>query len=492
LLPVPLPGKFISEIGLHSNMAIELQQNLRLQQQLVMTPQLQMAIKLLQLSRMELVEMVRQELENNPTLEESDSMETSEEVHSEHTEPLENREVTMEEKFEDNLDWHHYIDEYSSTGKVHFESEEKEAPNYEAFTASKTSLADHLRWQLLMTQPTAEEEIIGSLVIGNLNRFGYVDMATEDIAGNANSSLEKVEQVLSTMQTFDPPGICARSLCECLLIQTQQLGIENPLVAKILQHHLKNLENKRFQLIAKELKTSLEAVVAAVDIIRSLDPRPADRYGDDDQIYITPDVYVYKEADEYIVRLNDEDVPQLYINSVYKKAAERGEQINRETRSYLRDRLRSAEWLIKSIQQRRKTIFNVMTSIVKFQRDFFDLGISHLKPMVLRDVAEDISMHESTISRVTTNKYAFTPHGIFELKFFFNSSINCSDGETIASASVQEEIRKIVLNEDHKRPYSDKKISDLLETGGIRIARRTIAKYREMMGILPSSKRKQL
>ena len=472
-------------------MAFELQQHLKLQQQLIMTPQLQMAIKLLQLSRLEMVEMVRQEMENNPTLEESENIEPAEEVQPDAGESAPTREVAIEEKFDERLDWHHYMDEYSSTGKVHFESEEKESPNYEAFTASKTSLADHLRWQLLMTQPTPEEEMIGSLIIGNLNKYGFVEDSPEEIAAIAETPVENVMKVLSTMQTFDPPGICARNLSESLLIQARLLGIDTPIVTELICNHMKNLENKRYSVIARELKTDVESISAAVEVIRTLDPRPGGHWGDDEEIYITPDVYVQKDGDDYIVFLNDDDIPNLHINSYYRNAVKKGGDVTQEARSYLKDRLRSAEWLIKSIQQRKKTIYNVMTSIVKFQRDFFDHGIAHLKPMVLRDVAEDISMHESTISRVTTNKYAHTPHGIFELKFFFNSSINRSNGETIASASVQEEIRRIVSGENPKKPYSDQKISELLEDSGIRIARRTIAKYREMMGILPSSKRKQ-
>ncbi len=474
-------------------MAFELQQNLKLQQQLVMTPQLQMAIKLLQLSRLELVEMVRQEMENNPTLEESENIETPENMESQASEIPAKQEVSISETFDERLDWHHYMDEYSSTGKVHFESETRESPNYEAFTASRTTLADYLRWQLLMTQPSSEEEMIGSMIIGNLNKFGFMEDSLEEIAESTGTSVEKVEQVLLRMQDFDPPGICARNLSESLLIQARLLGIDSPLITELLCSHMKDLENKRYSVIAKALRTSVNDIVAAVELIRNLDPRPADRYGEDEQIYILPDVYVQKDGDDYVVFLNDDDIPQLHISNYYKNAVKRGEQINRETRSYLKDRLRSAEWLIKSIQQRKKTIYNTMTSIVKFQRDFFDHGIAHLKPMVLRDVAEDINMHESTISRVTTNKYAHTPHGIFELKFFFNSAINRSNGETIASASVQEEIRKIVSSEDPKKPFSDQKISDfLVDQLGIEIARRTIAKYREMMGILPSSKRKQL
>ncbi|MCF8025087.1 MAG: RNA polymerase factor sigma-54 [Desulfobacteraceae bacterium] len=475
-------------------MAIELQQNLKLQQQLVMTPQLQMAIKLLQLSRLELVETVRQELESNPTLEEADTVEAGEEAAEEVTENPESREVTVEESFENHLDWQQYLEEYSSVGRLHFESEEKESPNYEAFTASKTTLFDHLRWQLLMTRPTAEEENIGSLIIGNLNKYGYMDASVEEVAGMAGVNPSKVGNLLNIMQTFDPPGICARDLGECLLIQARQLGIDNPLVTAIIRDHLKDLENRRYQAIAKSMKTDMQTVSAAINLIRRLDPVPGERLGaEDEQIYITPDVYVYKQDGDYVVMLNDDDIPQLNINSYYRQAVKSGRTLHKDTRAYIRDRLRSAEWLIKSIRQRRRTIYNVMQSIVEFQRDFFDHGISHLKPMVLRDVAEDINMHESTISRVTTNKYAHTPHGLLELKFFFNSSINRVDGQTVASASVQEKIRSIIAEESSNKPFSDKKIAELLEnSSGIRIARRTVAKYREMMGILPSSKRKQL
>ncbi|MBC2716837.1 MAG: RNA polymerase factor sigma-54 [Desulfobacteraceae bacterium] len=472
-------------------MAIELHQTLRLQQQLVMTPQLQMAIKLLQLSKLELVEMIQQEIETNPTLEDSREISTDEDIDRSDSEPLRTKEVSIDEKFDNYLDWHHYIDEFNSTGKIHFESERKEAPDLEAFTTNKTSLADHLRWQLLMTQPSPEDEEIGSQIIGNINKDGYLDISVEDIAEISNYSPEKIRQVLSLIQSFDPPGVCAADLKECLLLQTRHLAIENPLINDIIRFHIKELETKRYKVIAKSLKTDINSVISAVQFIKTLDPKPGDKFNDDHLIYITPDVYVHKEGDDYLILLNDDDMPKLHINSYYKKAIRRGEKIADETKAYLKDRLRSAEWLIKSIHHRRKTIYNVMESIIKFQRDFFDHGIDHLKPMVLRDVADDIEMHESTISRVTNNKYAYTPQGIFELKFFFNSSINCSNGGSIASASVQEKIRKLIESENHKKPYSDKKITEVLEASDIHIARRTVAKYREMMGILPSSKRKQ-
>ncbi len=472
-------------------MAIELQQNLRLQQQLIMTPQLQMAIKLLQLSRLEMVEMIQQEIETNPTLEDARTLTTDEEAENPEAEPSTTPEVSVEERFDNYLDWQQYLDEFSSTGKIHFESEQKDAPDLEAFTTARTSLADHLRWQLLMTQPTTEEEDIGSLIIGNINKDGYLDATVAEIASADHHSEEMIRQMITRIQSFDPPGVGAADLRECLLLQTAHLGIDSPLVDKIIRNHLKELETKQYKIIARSLKCDISSIIAAVKVIQRLDPKPGDKFNDDQQIYITPDVYVYKEGDDYLILLNDDDIPRLQINSYYKKAVQRGEKIAEETRTYLKDRLRSAEWLIKSIHHRRKTIYNVMESIIKFQRDFFDHGISHLKPMVLRDVADDIEMHESTISRVTNNKYAYTPQGLFELKFFFNSSINRSHGGTIASASVQDKIRKLIESENHKKPFSDKKITEILEADDVHIARRTVAKYREMMGILPSSKRKQ-
>jgi len=480
-------------------MALELQQNLRLQQQLVMTPQLQMAIKLLQLSRIELVETIQQELETNPTLEEEQEPETDGEPNEEPKAAEEQapQEISIDEekfddkKFDEIVDWQNYLDEFNSTGKLNLETEKKEAPDYEAFTASKTSLSDHLRWQLLMTKPTETEELIGSYIIGCIDEDGYLENSLEEIADMADTTVEQAKEVLSVMQTFDPPGICARDLKECLLTQAAHLGMNDPLIVKIISNHIKDLENKRYKAIAKALHTDIDDIVAAVELIKQLDPKPGDKFTESEQIYIVPDVYVYKVEDDFVILLNEDDMPRVQINSYYKKAVKKGEPIPSDAKNYLKDRLRSAEWLIKSIQHRRKTIYNVMTSIVKFQREFFEHGITHLKPMVLRDVAEDIEMHESTISRVTNNKYAYTPQGIFELKFFFNSSINRSHGETIASASVQEKIRKMIEQEDPKKPYSDKKIAEMLKEGDIDIARRTVAKYRENLGILPSSKRKQ-
>ncbi|MEA3438530.1 MAG: RNA polymerase factor sigma-54 [Thermodesulfobacteriota bacterium] len=476
-------------------MALELRQQLKLTQQLIMTPQLQMAIKLLQLSRQELVDKIKQELEENPALEEVQEALTEEQATDQKDKEKDEtsvKEVAIEEKINDDIDWSNYLDEYNSPGRINFESESKDTPKYEAFIASKESLSDHLLWQFLMTSPTKKKINIGSLIIGNLNRDGYLEISVEEIARMSSSDTIKVENVLSLLQTFDPVGICARDLKECLLIQTKHLKIDDTLVTNIITDHLGHLEKRNYKAICKALKTSIENVIAAVDIIQKLEPKPGREFSDENPQYITPDIYVHKLENDFVVMLNDDGMPKLRVSSFYKKSISRGNKISGEVEDYIQDKLRSAAWLIKSIHQRQKTIYRVMESILKFQHDFFEKGISHLKPMVLRDVAQDIDMHESTISRVTTNKYAYTPQGIFELKYFFNSSIRRVHGGTIASASVQEKIRQIIAGEDPKNPFSDDKISKLLQESHISIARRTVAKYREILKVLPSNRRKQI
>jgi RNA polymerase sigma-54 factor len=475
-------------------MALELRQQLKLSQQLIMTPQLQMAIKLLQLSRMELLETINQELEENPALEE-----VQEAVQDERTaerEPAEDqadtKEVTIDEKLDQDIDWSNYLEEYNSPGKYSYEIEGKESPRFEAFIAQKTSLNDHLLWQLRMMFPTEEEVNIGSTIIGNLNKDGYLEVDIEEIAQMADADIEKVGGMLVLLQTFDPIGVCARDLKECLLIQARHLGFHDTLVTKIISDHLGNLERKNYKAICKALKVNMEDVVSAVGVIIRLEPRPGRQYSDETPQYITPDIYVYKMEDDFVIMLNDDGMPKLRINSYYKNTIQKNSEFSGDAETYIQEKMKSAAWLIKSIHQRQKTIYKVMESILRFQRDFFEKGITHLKPMVLRDVAQDIGMHESTISRVTTNKYAFTPQGIFELKYFFNSSIQRAYGGAIASASVQEKIRRIIMSEDPKNPYSDDKISKLLKESDINIARRTVAKYREILKVLPSNKRKQI
>ena len=474
---------------------LELRQQLKLTQQLIMTPQLQMSIKLLQLSRLELVEAIRQELEENPALEEvqnfadEESRADQSETASDDTPAI--KEVEIEEKINDDIDWSNYIDEYNSTGRIAFETEKKNTPNFESFVARKESLNDHLLWQLLMTFPTEEEEKIGSLIIGNLNNDGYLDIPVEELINTSGSSSDKVNQILSLIKTFDPTGVGSSDLKECLLMQAKHFKLNNTIVTDIIKNHINHLENKNYKAIASALKINIQEVILAVNIIKELEPKPGRTFSVEEPQYINPDIFVYKFEDGFLILLNDDGVPRLHVNSFYKQFAGRGGKLPDKAKAYLREKIRSASWLIKSIYQRQKTIYRVMESILKFQREFFEKGIAYLKPMVLRDVAEDIDMHESTVSRVTTNKYAYTPQGLFELKYFFNSSINRINGDSIASASVQEKIRQIILNEDASKPHSDDKIAQLLKESNINIARRTVTKYREMMKLLSSNKRKQ-
>jgi RNA polymerase sigma-54 factor len=476
-------------------MAIELRQQLRLTQQLIMTPQLQMAIKLLQLSRLELMDMIHQELEENPALEEiqeqSAEETTDDPMDAAERDDAKTEEITIEEKIPDEIDWSNYLEEYNAPGRTTYEAEGKDSPRFESFIAQKQDLSSHLLWQLLMTSPSPMEERIGSLIVGNLNRDGYLDLPFDELVEASGAPTQMVESVLSLMQTFDPIGVCARNISECLMIQARHLDLDDGVVSEIIENHLSHLENKNYKAICRALKISIETVVAAVKAIQALEPRPGRQYSEEEPLYITPDIYVYKVDDEFVIVLNDDGMPKLKVNSFYRETITGGNKVSGQTKEYIQEKMRSAAWLIRSIHQRQKTIYRVMESIVRFQEEFFEHGITHLKPMVLRDVAQDIGMHESTISRVTTNKYAFTPQGIFELKYFFNSSINRVSGGSVASASVQDKIKQIIDSEDQRKPYSDSKIAEILKASNIDIARRTVAKYREMLRVLPSNKRKQ-
>jgi len=300
-----------------------------------------------------------------------------------------------------------------------------------------------------------------------------------------------VETVLQKIQDFDPMGVGARNLQECLLIQVRQLGMSGSVVEVILRDQLKDLEIRKYKQIAKSLGIDLNEVLAAAKLIAGLDPKPGRQYGQDDVHYISPDIFVYKVGDEFVVMLNDEGLPNIKINPFYSGDGRTGAPVDAKTEEYIHDKMRSALWLIKSIHQRQRTIYKVAKSIVKFQGDFLEHGIEYLKPLVLRDVAEDIGMHESTISRVTTNKYMQTPQGLLELKYFFNSGISTTEGDAIASESVKNKIREILENEDQRRPLSDQRIAEILSRSNITIARRTVTKYREMMKIGSSSERKR-
>jgi RNA polymerase sigma-54 factor len=489
-------------------MAFELKQNLKLSQQLIMTPQLQQAIKLLQLSRLELVDTINQEMEENPLLEESSADEGIEEdLHHESEDEIQSieredlkavdrtEEITGEGDGREEFDWSNYLEDYGPVG-VNYDHKDSEAPAWDNIVTESQSLTEHLMWQMKLSPFTENEMRIGSQIVGNLDQNGYLCATLQEIAALENVTEELVEAVLKKVQEFDPTGVAARNLQECLLIQARMLGVKNPTVESIIKDHMKDLELKNYLHIARKLKVPLREVENAVLLISNMEPRPGSRYSEDRVQPIIPDVYVVKSGDEYKVILNDDGLPRLRISNFYREimagmSNHKSHEEEENGKKYIRDKVQSATWLIKSIQQRQKTIYKVAISIVKFQKEFFDRGINFLKPLVLRDVADDVEMHESTISRVVTNKYMHSPRGIFEMKYFFGSSIQRTSGETIASKSVKEEIKQLIAKEDTKKPYSDCEIVDLLKQKGIDIARRTVAKYREMMGVLPSSKRKK-
>ncbi len=474
-------------------MALQLKQSLSLSQQLIMTPQLQQAIKLLQLSRMELLETIYGEMETNPILEEQAPDELDEDKALEETpkseEPIID-EVTVNEKAREDVDWESYLSEYN-TGWAETPYESREATPFETITSEKTSLHSHLMWQLNMSALPEPEKEISIHIIGNLDDDGYLQSTVEELSETTNYTEDQVLETLRFIQKFDPVGIAARDTQECLLIQARFQDLGGTIIEKIIMDHMDKLENKKYDLLAKGLSISIEDVLTAISVITSLEPKPGRRFSNEDTIYISPDIYVFKVGDDYEIALNEDGLPKLRVNPYYRDILSSRDPLQDGTKQYIQEKLKSAAWLIKSIHQRQRTIYRVTESIVRFQRGFLDSGIAHLKPLVLRDVAEDIQMHESTISRVTTNKYVHTPQGVFELKYFFNSAISSLDGDSVSSESMKEHIKNIIKAENKVKPFSDQEVADLLKTFNINVARRTVAKYRETLGILPSRKRRK-
>ncbi|MCU0581343.1 MAG: RNA polymerase factor sigma-54, partial [Syntrophales bacterium] len=402
-------------------------------------------------------------------------------------------ELTGEGDGKDEFDWNSYLEDYGPVG-ANYDHRDSENPSWDNVLTSLPSLSDHLTWQLKLSRLTADEMRVGEQIIGNLDPNGYLAVTLEELAELLSLDVPFIETVLRKIQEFDPPGIAARNLQECLLIQAKVVDPSNQALEAIIRDHLKDLEKKNYVNITRKLKIPLAEVLRLVGMISSMDPKPGSVFNQERVQPIVPDVYVVKQGSDYKVVLNEDGMPRLRINNLYKEVMgglKKGAKAE-EGKQYVRERVQSATWLIKSIEQRQKTVEKVAQSIVEYQRDFFDRGINYLKPLVLKQVADDVEMHESTISRVSTNKYMLTPRGIFELKYFFSSSIQTVNGEDIASKSVKEKIRKIISEEDGQKPLSDQDIVKRLKAAGITIARRTVAKYREMLGILPSSRRKKV
>ena len=492
-------------------MALDLRLSQKQTQVMVMTPQLQQAIKLLQLGQMELAEEINQEMLENPMLELAPSADSAEAAaHDSMSDPEYDRTPDSEQRQGDEFadsagaseevvreefDWENYLGEYSSSPStslnVGSHENPEETPGFETFVAAKTSLSEHLSWQWRFAATDDRELVLGSAVIGNLTDDGYLSIGVEELAVEAKCKPEEMAEILRRVQELDPPGVAARDLPECLLIQLDRLELSDSLAAEICRHHLHLVEKKDMPGLCRALKSSKEEVATAIEVIRGLEPRPGRAYSNTDSVYVTPDVYINKVGDEFVISLNEDGLPKLRLSKEYRQMLS-NKEAEGETKKYLNEKLRGAAFLIRSIHQRQRTIYRVTEAIFKVQRDFLNYGVEHLKPLVLRDIADELGFHESTISRVTTNKYVYTPMGLFELKYFFDSPINRFQGEALASESVKNRIKQIITAEDPQKPLSDQRIVEILQGSNIDIARRTVAKYREMLGLGSSSERRRM
>jgi RNA polymerase sigma-54 factor len=480
-------------------MAMEARLSLRQSQRVVMTPLLQQAIQLLQLSTLELQDVVQKELLENPLLEEvtPDTPETTDAPVTPDSPPAPTVEQVTEappttERQTDDLPFD--FNAVMSADDDHEErslvsQEDREDLPFENVVRTHLSLADHLEEQLRYASEDAAVRRIGAQIIGNLDEEGYLRAELEEIAQRCGATAEEVARVLELVQGFDPPGVAARSIQECLLLQLKRDPLPDPVSVEIIETYFDDLSRRRYQDIARAMKLPVDRIMESVEEIMGLEPKPGRRFHGNDSRYIVPDVFVYKLGNDYTIVLNEDGIPRLRVNSLYRSLL-RGAGSGDEAKQYVEQKLRSALWLIKSVDQRQRTLRKVTQSIVKFQREFLDRGLPHLRPLSLRDVGEDIGMHESTISRVTTNKYVETPQGLFELKFFFHSGIASGDGEMVSSVSVKKMIQDILAAEDSAKPQSDQEVAHALQKRGLTIARRTVAKYREELGILPSHQRR--
>ncbi len=491
-------------------MALEQKLNLRLSQRLVMTPSLQQAIKLLQMSKLELQDVLTQEIVENPLLEEEEEAAAAEqpteaEAEAEASAPKEadaeappaapdvaETPVEKERDSFDEIDFDSYFEDYLDSAYNPRQYEDTEQVPLENTLSRPQGLPEHLNWQLSMSDSPVAVREIAQYLIGNIDEDGYLRVSREEIRAAGFTDEANVEAALALVRSFDPPGVGAFDLPDCLLLQIRALGIENLLIDKVIREHWAEFLNRQFAQLARSLNVGLSQLQAVFEIIKNLEPKPGRKYSDERTIYVEPDVAVRKIGDEYVIQLNEDGLPKLRISAAYRRMLRGGNgAIGEEAATYLKEKMRSAVWLIKSLDQRQRTIYKVADSIVRHQREFLENGIEHLRPLVLRDVANDIGMHESTVSRVVSNKYIHTPRGLFPMKYFFHSGIDSTQGSEVSSLSIKSKIAKIVSDEDAARPHSDARIMQKLRAEGIQIARRTVAKYREELRIPSSSQRKQ-
>lgn len=481
-------------------MAIKMSQGLKQTQSLTMTPQLQQAIKLLTLTHLEMTNLISQEMVENPMLEEMDG-ESSESTEMSAAE-IQNQEATAEnfsgpeliEGAKDSFDWEQYADQHNSSSSAPNMREQlggEDGPNYENMVSKGQTLQEHLEWQLRMESFREGELEFALDIVHNIDDDGYLEVPIENLISKTELDRDQALNILYMIQNLDPVGCAAENLEDSLMIQARQLVERSPVAELIISKHLNDIEKKDYAKITKETGITRDKIKEAELIIMGLNPKPGRLISADETQYVVPDIFVAEVGGEFVVQINDEGVPRLRISNLYKSLLKENKQ-DAEAQEFVQDKLRSAMWLIKSIENRQKTIYKVANSIVATQQEFFKKGPAHLKPMILKDIANEIGMHESTVSRVTTNKFMHTPIGTFELKYFFNAGIGGKNGGIdIAGESLKLKIKEMISHEDARRPLSDQKISELLSTKDIIVARRTVAKYREMMGIAPSSKRKK-
>lgn len=453
------------------------------QQKLLMTPELRQAIAMLQMSTLELGEYMQKELEENPFLEEKEPEESFEQENT--VDESANNEA-IDSKTEDWLEYFHDRD----IGMTVTDNEEK---SFDNFLSKRPSLYEHLQFQLRMVAKDDEQIAIGNYLIGNIDANGYLSMDVEEVAATTGAEQDQVQAVLNMIQSFHPHGVGARDLGECLLIQLEHYGKEDPIATAIVEEHLNDLARGRMNKIAQELGISVLQVQEVCDFIRTLDPKPGRQYSNGDDVkYIIADIIVEKVDGEYVVIINDSGYPRLIINRMYESMMRRPDAFTPETRKYLEGKMGSAVWLIKSIEQRRMTLYKVARCIVDIQREFLDKGIKYIKPLNLKQVADMVEVHESTVSRATSNKYIQTPQGLFELKYFFSSGVNSyATSEKVSSKSIKKQIQELIEKEDSSNPWSDQQLVEMLKEKSIQISRRTVAKYRMELGIQSTVARKR-
>jgi RNA polymerase sigma-54 factor len=468
---------------------------MRLSQRLALTPSLLQKIELLQLNKLELQEMLNQELMENPILEEVTEPETPKDLNLEDVEfdtpPMPDADRKKEEapdSFEE-IDFRYFFDEYLDTGYKNREVEDSEKPSFETFLARPPSLSDHLNWQLglLDIDPAIAE--IARQIIGNLDEGGYLLLSLEELSQITGSTLEMAENALKAVQGLDPIGVASRDLRECLSLQLEALGLKESLAWKIVQEHLPLLQTHKFKEIAARTNSAFDAVLKAVDAIKHLIPKPGQKYNAQKVNYVQPEVTIAKVSGEFVIISNDEGMPQLRLNFSYKELL-KSNGVSSEAKTFLREKFRSAIDLLRSVNQRKQTIYRVCECIVNRQREFLEHGPSALHPMLIKDVASELGVHSSTISRVVTNKYVDTPQGVMELRKFFTMGVENPNGEELSIVQVKLKIKKLIEGESKAKPYSDNQLGQLLRRDNIFITRRTVAKYREQMQIPGSRERK--